>query len=98
MDERSMAEVRDFDPAEHLRDDADIAGYLRLAIDEGDPDELGAALAIAARARGMMDLAQRTGLSREALYAAARGETELAATALIQVCDAIGGKLSARAD
>jgi DNA-binding phage protein len=29
-----------FDPAEHLKDDADIAAYLSLVIDEGDAGEL----------------------------------------------------------
>ena len=34
-----------FDPAEHLKDDADIAAYLSLVIDEGDAGELAHALA-----------------------------------------------------
>jgi probable addiction module antidote protein len=53
-----------FDPAEHLKDDADIAAYLSLVIDEGDAGELAHALGIAARARGMAHIAEETGIGR----------------------------------
>lgn len=38
------------DPAEHLKDDADIAAYLSTVTDEGDAGELADALGIAERA------------------------------------------------
>ena len=63
-----VADLPTFDPAEHLKDDADIAAYVSLVIEEGDPGELANALGIAARARGMAQIAQKTGIGREALY------------------------------
>lgn len=44
------AELPNFDPAEHLKDDADIAAYLSAVTDEGDAGELADALGIAERA------------------------------------------------
>ena len=54
--------------AEQLRDAEDIAAYLQLALDDEDPAELAHALGIIARARGMTEIAQKSGMSREALY------------------------------
>lgn len=35
-----ISELPDFDPAEHLKDEADIAAYLTVVIEEGDASEL----------------------------------------------------------
>jgi probable addiction module antidote protein len=82
-----------FDPAEHLKDDADIAAYLSLVIDEGDAGELAHALGIAARARGMANIAEQTGIGREALYKALRADSQPRFDTISRVCKALGVKL-----
>lgn len=57
-DSTRLAELPDFDPAEHLKDEADIAADLNLVVGEGDSAELAHALGVIARARGMTDIAK----------------------------------------
>jgi probable addiction module antidote protein len=86
--------VRPLDAAEYLRDETDIAAYLEVAAAEEDPRVLAAALGAVARARGMADLARKTGLTREALYRSlsAEGNPELAT--LTKVLKALGMRLT----
>ena len=67
-----IATLPDFDVADYLRDDEDIAEYLSQVLAEGDNDELLRALGHIAKARGMSQLARDTGLARESLYKAFR--------------------------
>ena len=53
-----VADLPTFDPAEELKDDAEIAAYLSLVIDESDPGELAHALGIIARVRIMAQIAE----------------------------------------
>ena len=69
------ADLPTFDPAEHLKNDAEIAAYLSLVIDEDDPIELARALGIVARVRGMAQIAEETGIGSEALYKALRADS-----------------------
>ncbi len=86
--------VRRFDASEYLRDEADIAAYLAAAAAEDDPRILAAALGDVARARGMSELARKTGITREALYRSlsAEGNPELAT--LTKVLRALGMRLA----
>ncbi len=59
-----------WDISEHLGSEAEIAAYLDAVFEVGDPDEIRDAIGHAARARGMSDLAQSTGISRSGLYKA----------------------------
>ncbi len=91
-----VADLPDFDPAEHLKDDADIAAYLSVVIEEGDSGELARALGVAARARGMSQIAEETGLGREALYKALRSDAQPRFDTISRVCKALGVKLVAQ--
>jgi len=82
-----------FDPAEYLKDDADIAAYLSVVIEEGDAGELANALGVAARARGMAQIAEETGIGREALYKALRADAQPRFDTISRVCKALGVKL-----
>jgi probable addiction module antidote protein len=86
--------VRRFDAAEYLRDEADIAAYLEAAAADEDPRVLAAALGDVARARGMSELARKTGIAREALYRSLSvdGNPELAT--LTKVLRAFGMRLA----
>ena len=60
-----------------LKTEQDMATYLTLVIEENDVSELSHALGIAARARGMTEIAKASGLTREALYKALRPPTRV---------------------
>lgn len=88
--------TRPFDLAEHLKNDEDIASYLTLVIEEGEPGELAHALGIVARARGMAQVAEDAGLTREALYKALREDAQPRFDTINRVCKALGVKLVAQ--
>ncbi|MEY4194087.1 MAG: hypothetical protein RLZZ226_455 [Pseudomonadota bacterium] len=63
-----ITELSDFDITEYLDSDAAIAEYLTIVLEDGDSVLLTAALGDIARARGMNDIAQASGLTHDALY------------------------------
>lgn len=91
------SDLPDFDMAEHLKNEDDIAAYLTLVIEEGDASELAHALGIAARARGMSQIAEQSGLTREALYKALRPNAHPRFDTINRVCAALGVRLVAQA-
>lgn len=90
----SKIKTRPFDVANYLKNEEDVAEYMRQVLEEGDPAELGAALGAIARARGMSDLARDTGLSREGLYKSLSGERAPSTETLFKVLKALGFKLT----
>jgi probable addiction module antidote protein len=87
----------DFDMAEQLRDDEDIAVYLNLVLEDGDPALLATALGDIARARGMTDISRASGITREALYKALRPNARPRFDTISKVCKALGVKLHVEA-
>lgn len=59
-----------FDASRYLNDEETIAEYLRLSMDDENPDVFLLALADVAKARGMAHVAATAGLGRESLYKA----------------------------
>jgi probable addiction module antidote protein len=59
-----------FDAAEYLNDEATRLAYLNEVLAECDAGAVAAALGTIARARGMSEVAHRSGLGRESLYKA----------------------------
>ncbi|MDR2244406.1 MAG: putative addiction module antidote protein, partial [Burkholderiales bacterium] len=57
-----------YDIANYLSSEALIQEYFSQVIEDGDSEEIIDALGHIARARGMADLAAKTGLGRESLY------------------------------
>ncbi len=97
MTERiKISELPDFDPAEYLRDEGDVAAYLTAILEENDPALLAAALGDVARARGMTEIAKTSGLSREALYKSLRPNAHPRFETVAKVCSALGVKLVAQ--
>lgn len=76
-------------PPEMLKIEQDIATYLTLVMEEGDVSELSHALGIAARARGMTEIAKASGLTREALYKALRPSASPRFDTISRVCRAL---------
>lgn len=60
--------VTAFDIAEHLETDADIQAFLRETAITGDTSDFIHALNIAARAKGMTEIAKQAGVTRASLY------------------------------
>lgn len=94
-----MARIRTkkWDPAEHLKSDADMAAYLEAALEEGDPALVAAALGDIARAKGMSAIARETGLGRESLYKALSAEGNPEFSTVLKVVKALGLRLHAAA-
>ncbi|MGQ0594055.1 MAG: addiction module antidote protein [Gammaproteobacteria bacterium] len=84
-----------YDPAEYLRDDADMAAYLEAALEDGDPALVAHVLGVIARAKGMSQLARATGLRRESLYKALSAEGNPEFATVLKVIRALGLKLHA---
>lgn len=93
----SKTKTRPYDAAAYLKTEEDCALYLQAAIDEadGDPSIIVAALGDIARARGMMQLAKETGLSREGLYKALSPEGNPSFATVAKVIEALGLRLHA---
>lgn len=92
-----VAELLEFDMAEHLPDQQAIAEYLTIVLEENDPAEFAHALGTIARARGMTEIARASGLTREALYRALRSDALPRFDTVSRVCAALGVKLVAQA-
>ena len=60
--------TKPFDVAEHLKTSEDIRLFLKVAAEEGSPDDFIHALNTAARAMGMTEVAKKAGVSRASLY------------------------------
>ena len=89
-------ELPDFDMAQYLKTDEDMAIYLTQVLGENDPTELTHALGTIARARGMTEVARASGLTREALYKALRPTSHPRFDTIARVCTALGVKLVAQ--
>ena len=83
-----------FDSAAYLDRPEAIEAYLEDALESNDPAIVAHALGVIARAKGMSQIAQDAGLSRESLYKAlsADGNPELAT--VLKVIKALGLKLT----
>ncbi len=91
-----IADLPDFDMAWQLKSEEDIAAYVTMVIEEGDAAELAHALGVAAKARGMTEIAKATGFSREALYKALRPNAKPRFDTINRVCAALGVRLVAQ--
>lgn len=84
-----------WDTAATLRDDADIAAYLDAVLAENDPALLAHALGVAARAKGMGDIAKRAGVGRESLYKSLSRDGNPSFATVQKVLQALGVRLRA---
>jgi probable addiction module antidote protein len=91
----SRTTTRIWDPAEHLITDEDMAAYLEVALQEGDPALIAAALGDITRAKGMTQIAREAGLGRESLYKALSAEGNPEFATIMKVVSALGLQLHA---
>lgn len=90
--------TRPWDAAEHLTTEEDMAAYLEAALEDGDPALISAALGDIARAKGMSQIAQETGLGRESLYKALSPGGNPEFSTVLKVVRVLGLRLHAAAD
>lgn len=86
-----------YDPVDYLQTPEDIAEYINAAIEDGNEQVMLAALKDVARAiMGITELAQRTGLSREALYNTLSENGNPRFSSLVEILHALGLELSVK--
>ena len=82
-----------WDSAAHLRSDEEITAYMEAALEEGDTAFIAYALGVVARAKGMTQVAQDAGLSRESLYKALSLEGNPSFDTILRVMKALNLEL-----
>ena len=92
-----IADLPEFDIAEHLDSEQAMAEYLTVVLEENDSSALAGALGSIARARGMSEIAKASGITREALYRALRPDAQPRFDTINRVCTALGVKLVVQA-
>ncbi len=82
------------DPAAGIKTAEDVAYFLEAAFEDYDPGHIARAIGVVARSHGMGALAEKTGLSRQALYKALNEKGNPSLDTLLKVLDALGLKIS----
>ncbi len=87
-----------YDVADYLKSGQDMAAYLNACMEEAGDDAayIAAALGDIARARGMMQLARDTGISREGLYKALSADGNPSLATVLRVVKALGLRLATK--
>ena len=96
MSEKTIEKVTvsRWDTAEFLDTQEDIDAYLQVAFESGDARQITKALGNVAKARGMMDIAKKTGLTREHLYTSLSENGNPTLQTLTVVMNTLGYQLS----
>ncbi len=84
-----------FDISDVLDSKEAMLEYIRQVLDDGDTDEMLRALGYIAKARGMAQVAEDSGLGRESLYKALRPGAHPKFETINRVFGAVGLRLSA---
>ncbi|MFJ3484849.1 addiction module antidote protein [Pseudomonas sp. NPDC090202] len=90
-------EVIPFDMASLLDSDEAISEYLTQVLADGDSDEFVRAIGYVAKARGMSQIAQASGLGRASLYKALSPGAKPRFDTVVKVMHALGVELRANA-
>ena len=85
--------ITTFDIAEHLETDADIQDFLRETSITGDASDFIHALNVAARAKGMTEVAKQTGVTRASLYKSLAEGGNPRFDTITKIVEALGCKL-----
>ncbi|PKM15035.1 MAG: putative addiction module antidote protein [Gammaproteobacteria bacterium HGW-Gammaproteobacteria-2] len=88
--------LTNYDPAEDLTSEQGIADFMSGAFETSDPGFIAHALGIVARAKGMTQIANQTGLSREQLYRSFSEHGNPTLRTTLAVMKALGIELTAK--
>ena len=97
MAKNTARKLTTFDPAEGLTSDKAIAAFMADAFESEDAGYIAHALGVVARAKGMAQIADQTGLSREQLYRSFSESGNPTLKTTIAVMKALGIELTAKA-
>jgi len=89
--------TKSFDIAQHLETDEDIHLFLQETLATGDDADFIHALNIAARAKGMTDIAKAAGVTRPSLYKSLTDGGNPNFATVFKVAKALGCKLTVEA-
>lgn len=93
----AKTKTRRWDAAEYLDSEENMALYLEAALEEGDAALVATTLGDIARAKGMTEIARKTGLGRESLYKALSPEGNPEFATILKVVRSLGLSLHAKA-
>lgn len=96
FDPESIKSLQTYDPADYLKSEQSIAAFLNDFFEEGNSGLIAEALGIAARARGMTEVASKSGIARESLYKALRADSQPRLDTILKVMNAFGVRLVAQ--
>jgi probable addiction module antidote protein len=97
MERTQWLKTHPYDPAEDLTSDSAIATFMAEAFETEDTGYTAHALGVAARAKGMAQIASQTGLSREQLHRSFSEHGDPTLKTTIAVMRALGIELTAKA-
>lgn len=95
VDNKATLSIEPFDMAGFLDSDEMISEYLTSVLEDEDQEELLAAIGHVARAKGMTDIARKSGVGCEGLYKALRPGAQPRFSTLVKVLRALGVHLQA---
>jgi probable addiction module antidote protein len=90
--------LTEFDASAYLDSEEVIAEYLTAALEDGDPDVFLTAVGNVAKARGMTQIAQATGLGRESLYKALTPGAKPKYDTVLKILWSLGVRLAVTAE
>ena len=94
---KTKTKTRPWDAAKYLDSEEDMALYLEAALEDGDAALVATTLGDIARAKGMTEIARKTGLGRESLYKALSPEGNPEFATILKVVRSLGLSLHAKA-
>jgi probable addiction module antidote protein len=83
-----------FDAVDYLKTNKDMADYLNAVLEDGDPALFVAAIGDIAKAKGMMEISKKSGVTREALYRALKLGSQPRFETVAKVINALGMRLT----
>ena len=89
-------ETTPFDAAKYLDTPESQAELVTDALESGDAKYLAHALGVVARAKGMTEIAKKTGITREGLYKALSAEGDPKLTTFLGVIKSLGLKITVK--
>ena len=87
--------MQPFDMSDYLDSDEAIVAYLTEILEDGDMNELLRAIGYIAKAKGMTQVSQDTGMSRTSLYKALKEDAKPQFETILKVLKSFGIKLQA---
>ncbi|MBB3948423.1 putative addiction module antidote protein [Rhizobium skierniewicense] len=89
-----MTQFKKFDASEYLHDEEDMLEFLAAAMEDENPDVFISALGHVAKARGMAQIAETSGLGRESLYKALKPGSKLRYETMHKIIHALGFRMT----